>query len=249
MSQAQRLTKRQRRLSEKGTIKKIPLLQKQHFELKPIEPMTKNQELVFEDYDKDLNLFLLGCAGTGKTYISIYLALLEILEKKTNKDRLVIIRNTQSSKDQGFLPGDEKQKAEVFEAPYKAICADLFHRDDAYEILKSHKVLEFHTTSYLRGTTIDNAIILIDEAQNQKYSELRTVLTRVGENSRIIICGDTKQDDLTSARFKEQSGLPDVIKIFECMEDISCVFFDVVDIVRSGFVRSFIETEYKLIGY
>lgn len=236
------MTSRARRLEKKkNSNNKV-----QNFDLCSIQPITDNQELVFDHYADGVNLFLLGCAGTGKSFISVYLALKEILDMRTKRNRLVIIRNTQSSKDQGFLPGDIKQKAAVFEAPYKAICSDLFHRDDAYEILKQKGVVEFHTTSYLRGTTIDDAIILVDETQNMSYQEIRTVLTRVGDESRIIICGDTKQDDLTSERFKEQSGIYDVMKVFGSMDGIEQVVFNVDDIVRSGFVREFIRTEHEL---
>jgi phosphate starvation-inducible PhoH-like protein len=122
----------------------------------------------------------------------------------------------------------------------------LFHRDDAYEILKQKGIIEFHTTSYLRGTTIDNAIILVDEVQNQRYVELRTVLTRTGDNSKVILCGDTKQDDLSSTRYNEVSGLKDMMKVFERMGYMSTVQFGIDDIVRSGFVKSFIIAEYEL---
>ena len=246
VARTQRLTKRQQRLSEKGTIKLVPTIKQQHFDLSDICPMTDNQVATFDAYDDGKNLFLHGCAGTGKTFISMYLALNEIMNEGTERKRLVIIRNTQSSKDQGFLPGNAKEKGEVFEAAYKAICSELFHRDDAYEILKQKGIIEFHTTSYLRGTTIDNAIILIDEVQNQRYIELRTVLTRTGDNSRVILCGDTKQDDLTSARYNEVSGLKDMMRVFERMGYMTTVQFDVDDIVRSGFVKSFIIAEYEL---
>jgi phosphate starvation-inducible protein PhoH len=246
VARTQRLTKRQQRLSEKGTIKLVPTIKQQHFDLSDIYPMTDNQVATFDAYDDGKNLFLHGCAGTGKTFISMYLALNEIMNEGTERKRLVIIRNTQSSKDQGFLPGNAKEKGEVFEAAYKAICSELFHRDDAYEILKQKGIIEFHTTSYLRGTTIDDAIILIDEVQNQRYTELRTVLTRTGDNSRVILCGDTKQDDLTSTRYNEVSGLKDMMRVFERMGYMTTVQFDVDDIVRSGFVKSFIIAEYEL---
>jgi len=243
----QRLTKRQQRLAEKGAaVKLVPTIKQQHFDLKDIYPITDNQVKTFDAYDEGKNLFLHGCAGTGKTFVSIYLALNEIMNERSPRKKLVIIRNTQSSKDQGFLPGNVKEKGEVFEAAYRAICCELFHRDDAYEILKQKGIIEFHTTSYLRGTTIDNAIILVDEVQNQRYVELRTVLTRTGDHSRVILCGDTKQDDLSSTRYNEVSGLKDMMKVFERMGYMSTVQFGVDDIVRSGFVKSFIIAEYEL---
>lgn len=244
-AKAQRLTKRQQRLAEKGLMK-FPRIQQLNFELNHIQPITDNQIKTFQAYNQGDNLFLHGCAGTGKTFISMYLALKEIEDGRSRRNKLVIIRTAQSSKDIGFLPGDEKRKLEVYEVPYKAICAELYHRDDAYEILKQKGLIEFHSTSFLRGTTIDNSIILIDECQNQRYVELRTVLTRTGDRSRVILCGDTKQDDLTSERYKESSGLADMMRVFGRMNDMSAVQFEIDDIVRSGFVRDFIIAENEL---
>lgn len=242
---AQRYTKRQQKLQEKGT-SRVPTLQQLHLELKYIQPITDNQVTTFQQYESGNNLFLHGCAGTGKTFISIYLALKEIEGRRSKRDKLVLIRSAQSSKDIGFLPGTEKQKLEVYEAPYRAICAELYGRDDAYDVLKTRGIIQFHSTSFLRGTTIDNAIIIVDECQNTRYTELRTVLTRTGDKSRVILCGDTKQDDLTSERFKESSGLSDMMRVFAKMDDMFTVQFGIDDIVRSGFVRDFIIAEYEL---
>lgn len=242
---AQRLTKRQQKLADKGVMK-FPTIRQLHFELNHIQPITDNQVRTFLSYEKGNNLFLHGCAGTGKTFISIYLALKEIEDGRSRRRKLVIIRTAQSSKDIGFLPGSEKQKLEVYEAPYKAICAELYHRDDAYDILKQKGIIEFHSTSFLRGTTIDDSIILVDEVQNQRYVELRTVLTRTGDHSRVILCGDTKQDDLTSERYKESSGLVDMMKVFGRMGQMNTIQFEIDDIVRSGFVRDFIIAENEL---
>lgn len=249
VAKSQRLTKRQQRLAEKGQEKqlmKFPTMGQLHLNLKDIGPITDNQITTFRAYDRGDNLFLHGCAGTGKTFISMYLALKEIEAGRTRRHKLVIIRTAQASKDIGFLPGTEKQKLEVYEAAYKAICSELYNRDDAYEILKQKGIIEFHGTSFLRGTTIDDAIILIDECQNQRYVELRTVLTRTGDKSRVILCGDTKQDDLTSERYKESSGLSNMMKVFSRMNDMTAVQFEIDDIVRSGFVRDFIIAENEL---
>ena len=244
---SQRLTKRQQRLSEKGQNNiRIPSVKQLNLELRYIQPITDHQVETFVSYDKGKNLFLHGCAGTGKTFISMYLALKEIETGRTKRNKLVLIRSAQSSKDIGFLPGDEKRKLEVYEAAYRAICADLYHRDDAYDILKQRGIIEFHSTSFLRGTTIDDAIILVDEVQNCRYVELRTVLTRTGDRSRVVLCGDTKQDDLTSERYKESSGLRDMMMVFSRMDHMSTIQFDVDDIVRSGFVRDFIIAENEL---
>ena len=249
VAKTQRLTKRQQRLAEKGHEKqlmKFPTMGQLHLNLRDIGPITDNQITTFRAYDKGDNLFLHGCAGTGKTFISMYLALKEIENGRSRRHKLVIIRTAQSSKDIGFLPGDEKRKLEVYEAPYKAICAELYNRADAYEILKQKRIIEFHSTSFLRGTTIDDAVILIDECQNQRYVELRTVLTRTGDRSRVVLCGDTKQDDLTSERYKESSGLSDMMRVFERMGHMTAVQFEIDDIVRSGFVRDFIIAENEL---
>lgn len=249
VAKTQRLTKRQQRLAEKGTEKqlmKFPTMGQLHLSLKDIGPITDNQIKTFHAYDKGDNLFLHGCAGTGKTFISMYLALKEVADKSSRRRKVVIIRTAQSSKDIGFLPGDEKRKLEVYEAAYRAICSELYHRDDAYDILKNKGIIEFHSTSFLRGTTIDDAVIIIDEAQNCRYQEIRTVLTRTGDHSRIVICGDTKQDDLTSERYKEISGLSNVMRVFRCMNHMTTVEFEINDIVRSGFVRDFIIAENQL---
>lgn len=249
VAKTQRLSKRQQRLSEKGTEKqlmKFPTMGQLHLNLKDIGPITDNQIKTFHAYDKGDNLFLHGCAGTGKTFISMYLALREVADKSSRRRKVVIIRTAQSSKDIGFLPGDEKRKLEVYEAAYKAICSELYHRDDAYDILKNKGIIEFHSTSFLRGTTIDDAVIIIDEAQNCRYQEIRTVLTRTGDHSRVVICGDTKQDDLTSERYKETSGLSDVMRVLNKMSGMTTVEFEIDDIVRSGFVRDFIIAENQL---
>jgi phosphate starvation-inducible protein PhoH and related proteins len=248
MVATQRLTRKQKRLSERAenVNYKGPSIKPQNFNLKQISPITENQVKTFKAYASGNNLFLHGCAGTGKTFISLYLALQEVLSETTDMNRVVIIRNAQSSKDIGFLPGNEKQKLEVYESAYRAICSELFHRDDAYDIFKQKKIIEFHSTSFLRGSTIDNAIIIVDEVQNQRYSEIRTVLTRTGEGSRVILCGDTKQDDLTSERYKEASGLRDIMHVFDRMGSIQTVQFGIDDIVRSGFVRDFIVAENEL---
>ena len=247
----ERLTRRQKRLSEKGIerenqVTKFPTMTSLNFDIKHVDPITLNQVRAFNAYQNKENLCLHGCAGTGKTFLSIYLALNEIEDKRSKKRKLVIIRTAQPSKQIGFLPGTEKQKLEVYEAPYKSICAELYHRGDAYDILKQKGIIEFHSTSFLRGTTIDDAIVLVDECQNQSYQELRTVITRLGDNSRIILCGDTKQDDLTSERFKETSGLRDIMRVFDQMNQLETIQFEVDDIVRSGFVKSFIIAENEL---
>lgn len=240
----QRLTKRQQRLSEKQSTKCS--IKSLNMELKSIGPITDNQVKTFQAYNRGDHIFCHGSPGTGKTFVSMFLALDEISERYSDKKKLVIIRSAQSSKDIGFLPGDEQRKLEVYERAYSAICSELYGRGDAYEILKQKGIIEFHSTSFLRGTTIDDAIIILDEVQNLRWQECFTVLSRVGENSRVLICGDTKQDDLTSERYKETSGISDVIKIFSEMRDTSLIEFGIDDIVRSGFVKEMLLTMHRL---
>lgn len=234
-----KLSKRQRRLADKANTNQ----QKFNLELKDTSPITDNQALSFEYFKAGYHLSMLGCAGTGKTYIGMYLALREIFNNKSGPRKLVIVRTAQPSKQIGFLPGDEKQKIAVYEPAYKAICNELFGRGDAYEVLKAKEVIEFTGTSFLRGTTIDDAVVLIDEVQNMCYQEIRTILTRLGERSRVVICGDTKQDDLTSERYHENSGIHDMIRVFEELKAVKQIIFEEDDIVRGDFVRDFIIAE------
>lgn len=235
-------TKRQKKLAQKGEIKNG--LRSLHFELKRIEPITDNQDKVFESYKNDQHLFLHGCPGTGKTFLAMYLALQDVL--KGNYNKIVIVRSAQSSKDIGFLPGDEKEKLEVYQAPYRLICNELFGRADAYEILKTKGMVEFHSTSFLRGSTIDDAILIYDEIQNSRYMEQKTVISRLGKNARLILCGDLNQDDLSSERYNEKTGLDTLMKVLHEIPSVDRIDFVEEDIVRSGFVKEFILAENKV---
>ena len=182
------------------------VLEKQNF-----DPLTPNQSKAFYSWKKGQHLMLLGSAGTGKTFLALNFACDELEKEKHSK--ILIIRSIVSARDPGALPGTLKEKSRVFEAPYSPILAKLYDKKDAYDLMKSKQKIEFVTTSFLRGLTYDDCIIIIEEAQNMSAGELETVMTRVGENTRVIICGDTRQDDLTSERFKETSGLRQFAKI------------------------------------
>lgn len=203
--------------------------------LHDIEPLTRNQVLAFES---ERNLVLHGVAGTGKTFISCYLAF-DDMTKGVYK-QLIIIRSAVPTRDIGFLPGSEKEKASVYEEPYKDIAVELFQRGDSYEILKTKGLLHFMTTSYLRGITLKDAVIIVDECQNMSFHELDSIVTRVGTNCRVIFCGDFRQADLA------KNGLQDFIRVLKAMDQFDLIDFEIKDIVRSDFVREYITAKTDL---
>jgi phosphate starvation-inducible protein PhoH len=213
------------------------------FSLRRIVPITDAQQDAFNAFEEGYNLVLCGSAGTGKTYISLYLALSELMRKdhssKDDPKKIMIVRSTVSSRDVGFLPGTLKEKMSVYEDPYRGIFSELFGRGDAFEILKLKGIVEFCSTSFLRGTTINDSYIILDEFQNCSSQELETVITRVGKNSKIFFCGDWSQNDLIKSKW-DVSGLPFFMKIIEKMEEFDIIEFTIEDIVRSGIVKSFI---------
>lgn len=233
----ERLTRAEKRLIKQQKRQEAKQV-KNNLILKSIIPKTKNQECVFKDFSNGRNILIHGLPGTGKSFISLYLALSEI-EQYKDYNNITLIRSVVPSRDMGFLPGSIKEKSKIFELPYQSICAELYGRGDAYEILKGKGIVDFQTTSFLRGTTLDNTIIIVDECQNMTYSELCTVITRVGKNSRIIFCGDYRQTDLIYD--DERSGILKFMKILERMNKyFSFVEFVEEDIVRSGLVKDFI---------
>jgi phosphate starvation-inducible protein PhoH len=214
--------------------------------LREISPLTDTQREVFKAYNSGYNAVLHGCAGTGKTFLSSYLAIRDIMSKVDQKQQLIIVRSVVPSRDMGFLPGSITEKAKIYEEPYRAIFTDLFGRGDAYEVLKQKQKVVFTTTSFVRGQTWDDAIVIVDEFQNLSWQELNTVITRVGENSRIIFSGDGKQDDLTSERYSTESGAAKFISVLSRMDSFASIDFGPEDIVRSDFVREYIQTCYNM---
>ena len=208
--------------------------------LNKIEPTTKNQELVFKTWKDGDNLILNGSAGTGKTFVSLYLALEKVLSKSRIK-KLVIVRSVVPTRDLGFLPGTVEEKLSAFETPYVNMCAELFNDKGAYEQLKTKNKIEFVSTSYIRGTTYNDSILIIDECQNLTFHELDSIITRVGHNCRIIFAGDYYQCDFKQQKDKE--GIIEFIDIIEQLNKFSIVEFDWKDIVRSDFVRDYIMTK------
>ena len=203
--------------------------------LAEIEPLTKNQLIAFES---DKNLILHGIAGTGKTFISCYLAFDDMVKGVYNN--LVIIRSAVPTRDIGFLPGSEKEKASVYEEPYKEIALELFQRGDAYEILKTKGLVHFMTTSFVRGITLKETVIIIDECQNMTFHELDSIITRVGTNCRVIFCGDFRQSDLKT------NGLESFMEILKNMGSFDFIDFEIKDIVRSEFVKDYIIAKTEL---
>lgn len=228
-----RLSKRQRRQLSKQNGSSENNHNK-NLKLNRIYPKTENQQKAFEKYNNDKHLVLYGYAGTGKSYISLYNALNDVLDGMYNK--VYIFRSVVPTRDMGFLPGGHKEKMKVYEEPYIQITNELFGRGDAYEILKQKNMIEFMSTSFVRGLTLDNSIILIDEFQNMTDHELNSLITRIGENSKLLLCGDVRQSDLNN----EQSGFKQTVKILKNMQSVEMIEFGIDDIVRSGFVREYI---------
>jgi predicted ribonuclease YlaK len=212
--------------------------QRNSLELKTIQPKTKNQELIFKEFINGKNLLIHGLPGTGKSFLSLYLALSDI-EEYREYSSVTIIRSVVPSRDMGFLPGSITEKSKIYEAPYKSICSELYGRGDAYEVLKQKGIINFETSSFLRGMTLDNTIIIVDECQNMTYSELCTIITRAGNNTKILFCGDYRQTDLKWD--DEKSGIFQFMKILNRMNKyFSCIELEEDDIVRSGLVKDFI---------
>ena len=221
-----------------------------HTNLVPIKPITDNQKQVFSTWKSGKNQFLFGSAGTGKTFISLYLALKEIFDGKSKTDRVVLVRSLIPTREIGFLPGDEEDKAALYQVPYQNMVQFMFEQPNEqqfntlYDRLKAQGSLFFLSTSFLRGLTFDNSIIIVDECQNLNFHELDTIITRVGQDSKIVFCGDFAQSDLQ--RTNEKNGLHDFLRILEEMEEFNCTEFTIGDIVRSGFVRSYLINKTKM---
>jgi len=219
-------------------------------QLTNIKPVTDSQKDVFNTWKEGKNQFLFGCAGTGKTFISIYLALQDVLKNDTPFDKVVVVRSLIPTREIGFLPGDEEDKAALYQVPYSNMMQFMFEQPNEqafsmlYDRLKAQGSFYFLSTSFLRGLTFDNSIIIVDECQNLNFHELDTIITRVGQDSKIVFCGDFGQSDLT--RTNERNGLMNFLQILQEMKEFNCVEFDIGDIVRSGFVRNYLIQKTKL---
>jgi phosphate starvation-inducible PhoH-like protein len=209
-------------------------------ELKSIEPLTSNQGKFFDAYSRgDYFIMLTGSAGTGKSFIACYKAIQEVFDKTSSFKRVVIVRSAVQSRDVGFTPGSLEDKMSLYEQPYMQIYHTLFNRRDAYEALKESGKIEFVSTSFIRGCTFDDSIVIVDECQNMNWEELSTIITRVGYRSKIIFCGDYKQSDLYRKK-GDMSGLGKFHAVAKTMSSFTNVEFSTEDIVRSSLVKDFL---------
>ena len=209
-----------------------------------IEPITDNQKKLFDSYAEGKHLVAYGTAGTGKTFISLYNALTDVLDETTPYERIYLVRSLVSTREIGFLPGDHEDKADIYQIPYKNMVKYMFQMptDADFEMLygnlKAQETIKFWSTSFIRGTTLDNAIIIVDEFQNLNFHELDSIITRVGENSRIIFCGDASQTDLVKTN--DRNGIHDFLNILRKMPSFDIIEYGIDDIVRSGLVKEYI---------
>jgi len=237
------MSKQQRRLSRKEKRRNestVDYITNNRFNMRKISPLTATQEEFFDDYNRGYNIAAVGTAGTGKTMCAMYLGLKDVISNP-DYEKIIIVRSAVQTREQGFMPGTKQQKEAVFTVPYADITKDLFQRGDAWEILRQKSMVEFTTSSFVRGLTFDNSIIIVDECQSMTYHELDSIITRVGECSKIIFCGDTKQDDLAVNRHKlDVSGLPEFLNVLDKVPSFRVVQFGINDIVRSGLVKEYI---------
>ena len=218
--------------------------------MKTIEPLTDNQETLFKQYKLEQNIIAYGAAGTGKTFITLYNALRDVLDEKTPYEKIYLVRSLVATREIGFLPGDHEDKSSLYQIPYKNMVKYMFEMpdDSAFEMLygnlKTQGTISFWSTSFIRGTTLDNAIIIVDEFQNLNFHELDSIITRVGENSKIMFCGDATQSDLIKTN--ERNGIVDFMRILRVMPSMSMVEFGVEDIVRSGLCKEYLVAKMEL---
>jgi predicted ribonuclease YlaK len=215
-----------------------------------IDPLTENQKKLFYSYDNDKHIVAYGCAGTGKTFITLYNALKDVLDEKSPYEKVYIVRSLVATREIGFLPGSHEDKADIYQIPYKNMVKYMFQMPSdvdfemLYGNLKSQETIKFWSTSFLRGTTLDNAIIIVDEFQNLNFHELDSIITRVGENTKICFCGDASQSDLQKTN--ERNGIVDFMNVLRKMPSFDIIEFGVDDIVRSGLVKEYILAKMEL---
>jgi predicted ribonuclease YlaK len=215
-----------------------------------IEPLTDNQRKLFESYDAGKHLVAHGVAGSGKTFLCLFKALQDVLSEYTPYEKVYIVRSLVPTREIGFLPGSHDDKASLYQIPYKNMVKYMFQMpSDAdfemlYGNLKAQETISFWSTSFIRGTTLDNCIIIVDELENLNFHELDSIITRVGENTKILFCGDASQSDLI--RQNEKNGVVDFMKILRQMPSFDIIEFEVADVIRSGLIKEYIITKMEL---
>ena len=218
--------------------------------MRDIDPLTTNQQSLFDAYAQNKHLVAYGCAGTGKTFITLYNALKDVLDPTTPYEKVYIVRSLVATREIGFLPGDHEDKSSLYQIPYKHMVKYMFEmRTEAdfqmlYGNLKTQGTIDFWSTSFIRGTTFDKAIIIVDEFQNLNYHELDSIMTRVGEDTKIMFCGDATQTDLLKQN--ERNGIHDFMRVLRLMSSVDIIEFGVEDIVRSGLVKEYILAKMEL---
>ena len=212
--------------------------------MREITPLTDNQKILFDAYAKDQNLVAYGVAGTGKTFITLYNALCDVLNPETPYEKIYIVRSLVATREIGFLPGDHEDKSTLYQIPYKHMVKYMFEMpteadfEMLYGNLKAQDTIDFWSTSFIRGTTFDKTIVIVDEFQNLNFHELDSIMTRVGSQSKIMFCGDATQSDLIKTN--ERNGIIDFMQILRIMSSLDVIEFGVEDIVRSGLVKEYI---------
>ena len=215
-----------------------------------IEPLNDNQKNLFKSYKDGKHLVAYGCAGTGKTFISLYNAVKDVLSENTPYEHIYLVRSLVATREIGFLPGDHEDKADIYQIPYKNMVKYMFQMpSDAdfemlYGNLKSQDSIKFWSTSFLRGTTLDNSIVIVDEFQNLNFHEMDSIITRVGENTRIIFCGDASQSDLVKTN--DRNGIVDFMNVLRKMPSFDIIEFGIGDIVRSGLVKDYLTAKIEM---
>ena len=218
--------------------------------MRDIEPLTPNQQSLFDAYKQDKNLVAYGCAGTGKTFITLYNALKDVLDPETPYEKIYIVRSLVATREIGFLPGDHEDKSSLYQIPYKHMVKYMFEMPTEadfqmlYSNLKAQGTIDFWSTSFIRGTTFDRTIVIVDEYQNLNFHELDSIMTRIGEDSKIMFCGDATQSDLVKQN--ERNGVVDFMRVLRLMPSVGLIEFGVEDIVRSGLCKEYILAKMEL---
>lgn len=243
---AEPLTKAQRKKMRREARRGFSQIVANNFQLMEVTPKSVRQREAFEAFFSGYQLLLHGVAGTGKTFIALYLALNEIMQEGSKIDKVVIVRSAVPTRDIGFLPGTAEEKLAPYEQPYELIFNELFDDRTAYEQLKKREIVQFMPTSFIRGITIENAVVIVEEMQNMTGGELNSVITRLGRNTRLILCGDHRQNDLEGKKQYEQSGLKEMLRVLTHMKSVAKVEFGIDDVQRSGFVKEYLRARLEL---